>query len=384
MTGATAETLTPLLDQLKSLASRPLAEASAPPKDLYVLPEICDLEQDRIFAQSWLCAGRADEIASPGDYMTFELGPQPVIIIRGADGEIYARANVCRHRMMRLVEGRGTTRKFTCPYHAWTYDIAGRLVAAPHMDRTDCFSRDDLALAPVRCEIFQGWIYVTLADDIPPVAAQLAELTPLIGRYHQEHYVTIFSEEHVWDTNWKCLTENFMESYHLPVAHRSTVGAHYAVEENTFDERGAFDGFTVQFFTKSDGAPVGRAHEDNTTLDGVWRHTSVMPTIFPSHMYVLAPDHLWYLSLQPDGPTRTRIRYGAAIAPEKLAAEPDREAYLATTKAFLDRVQVEDQHVVEGIFNGARSPLGVPGPLSWLERGNHEFAQYLARRLCDM
>ena len=375
-------TLAPLLDQLKDLAARPLAEASAPPKDLYVLPEICDLEQQRIFAQSWLCAGRADEVASPGDYMTFELGPQPVIIIRGADGEVYARANVCRHRMMRLVEGRGTTRKFTCPYHAWTYDIAGRLVAAPHMDRTDCFAREDLALATVRCEVFQGWIYVTLDPDIPPVAAQLSALTSLTDRYNQQDYITIFSEEHVWDTNWKCLTENFMESYHLPVAHRSTVGAHYSVEENTFDERGPFASFTCQFFTKSDGAPVGRAHADNTSLEGVWRHTSVMPTIFPSHMYVLAPDHLWYLSLQPDGPARTRIRYGAAIAPEKLAGEQNRDAYLAATKAFLDKVQVEDRHVVEGIFNGAASPLGAPGPLSWLERGNHEFAQYLARQLC--
>jgi phenylpropionate dioxygenase-like ring-hydroxylating dioxygenase large terminal subunit len=167
------------------------------------------------------------------------------------------------------------------------------------------------------------------------------------------------------------------------VAHRSTVGAHYSVEENTFDERGPFAGFTCQFFTKSDGAPVGRAHDDNTSLEGVWRHTSVMPTVFPSHMYVLAPDHLWYLSLQPDGPARTRIRYGAAIAPEKLAAEQDRDAYLAATKAFLDKVQVEDRHVVEGIFNGAGSPLGASGPLSWLERGNHEFAQYLARQLCD-
>ena len=375
--------LDPLLDQLKSLAARPLSQASAPPKDLYVLPEIHDLEQRRIFARSWLCAGRADELPSPGDYMSFELGPQPVIIIRGADGEVYARANVCRHRMMRLVEGRGSARKFTCPYHAWTYDIAGRLVAAPHMDRTDCFTRDDLALATVRCEIFQGWIYVTLDPDIPPVADQLAELAPLTDRYNQQDYVTIFREEHVWNTNWKCLTENFMESYHLPVAHRSTVGAHYSVKENTFDERGAFDGFTCQFFTKSDGAPVGRAHQDNTSLEGVWRYTSVMPTIFPSHMYVLAPDHLWYLSLQPDGPERTRILYGAAIAPEKLAGEEDRDGYLAATKAFLDKVQIEDRHVVEGIFNGAGSPLGVPGPLSWLERGNHEFAQYLARQLCD-
>ena len=112
--------VTPILKQLKSLAQRPLSEATAPPKDLYTLPEICDLERERIFSRSWLCAGRADEVPSPGDYMTFEIGRQPVLIIRGQGGDVYARANVCRHRMMRLVEGRGNARKFTCPYHAWT------------------------------------------------------------------------------------------------------------------------------------------------------------------------------------------------------------------------------------------------------------------------
>ena len=83
-----------MLETLKVLSERPLAEATAPPKDLYTHPEICDLEQERIFARSWLCAGRADEVPAPGDYMTFELGPQPVLIVRGNGGEVHARANV--------------------------------------------------------------------------------------------------------------------------------------------------------------------------------------------------------------------------------------------------------------------------------------------------
>ena len=90
-----------------------------------------------------------------------------------------------------------------------------------------------------------------------------------------------------------------------------------------------------------------------------------MPTVFPSHMYVLA-DHLWYLALQPDGPGRTRIRYGAALAPEVLAAQANPQSYIAETKAFLDAVQLEDKQVVEGIFAGAKARS--PGPLSWLER----------------
>lgn len=372
-----------VLRDLSALAARDLAEATAPPKALYTSPDILALEQQHVFGASWLCAGRADEIPVPGDYMTYELGPQPVILIRGKDGGISARANTCRHRMMRLVEGRGRASRFTCPYHAWTYGIDGRLVSAPHMDRTACFARDELALAQIRCEIYQGWIYVTLDADAAPVATKLAALTPVTERYRPQDYVTIFSEEHVWDTNWKCLTENFMEGYHLPVAHRDTVGGHFLVEETQFDERGSFPHFTSQLFVKTGTAPVGTAHPDNTSLTGKWRNISVMPTVFPCHMYVLAPDHLWYLALQPDGPGRTRIRYGAALAPEVLAAQSDPETYIAETKTFLDAVQLEDKSVVEGIFAGAKAPLSSPGPLSWLERENHEFTQYLARRLCD-
>ena len=146
---------------------------------------------------------------------------------------------------------------------------------------------------------------------------------------------------------------------------------------------GEDEDFAFQYFTKTEGAPVGRAHPANDRLEGDWRHTSVMPTVFPSHMYVLAPDHLWYLSLQPDGVGRTRIRYGAALAPEVIDSADDSHALIAEKKAFLDKVQVEDRHVVEGIFRGAGSPLATSGPLSWMEQENHQFARYLARRLCD-
>jgi phenylpropionate dioxygenase-like ring-hydroxylating dioxygenase large terminal subunit len=376
-------TVDEVLTSLKKLAATPLEAATAPPKAIYTLPDITAHEMDRIFASEWLCAGRADELPNPGDYMAFECGAQPLIIIRGADGALSARSNICRHRMMRLVEGRGNTRKFTCPYHAWTYNLEGQLVGAAYMDRTTCFNKSDIQLPAVRCEEYLGWIYVCLDPDVEPVAHMLADLTEKILPYNMQDYVTIFTEDHIWDTNWKCLTENFMEGYHLPVAHRDTVGGHFPVEETQFDERGSFPHFTSQLFVKTGTAPVGTAHPDNTSLTGKWRNISVMPTVFPSHMYVLAPDHLWYLALQPDGPGRTRIRYGAALAPEVLAAQSDPETYIAETKTFLDAVQLEDKNVVEGIFAGAKAPLSSPGPLSWLERENHEFTQYLARRLCD-
>lgn len=371
-----------ILDSLKILAQKPLAEAKALPRDVYISPEILDHELEHIFAYDWICAGRHDEIPNIGDYLTFDLGDQPLLLIRGTNNNIHARANVCLHRMMRLADGSGHTKKFTCPYHAWTYDIDGRLIAAAYMDRTSCFNRQNMRLPEIRCEIFHGWIYVSMNKDAIPISELLDDLDPLVAPYQIGNYVTIFRQHHVWRTNWKHLTENFMEGYHLPVAHKNTVGAYFGLMDTGFDARGGFHHFTYQTFTKSSNAPVGSAHPDNKSLTGTARNTSIMPTVFPTHMYVLAPDHLWYLSLQPLGVDHVKILYGAAIAPEVLATQKDVDDYIAKTRAFLDDVQEEDRFVVENIFKGAQAPLSTSGPLSWLERENHEFTQYLARRLC--
>ena len=185
-----------------------------------------------------------------------------------------------------------------------------------------------------------------------------------------------------WKTNWKMLCENFMEGYHLPVAHKATVGAWFPVEDTEFTTA-VYDHFTTQTFTKDENATYGRAHKDNTSLDGRWRYTSVMPTIFPSHMYVLAPDHFWYLSLRPNGVGEVRLPFGVALAPEVAAALADRPAYVDKLVDFFDRVNEEDRVVVESIYRGAGSPLSAAGPLSWLEREIQDFQIYLANRLVD-
>ena len=370
-----------LIEDLSVLAEKPLAEAFAMPREVYLSEEILVREEERIFHQEWLCAGREDDIPEVGDYITYEIGRQPVIIVRLTNGSIHAMANVCRHRMMRLVEGRGNVKRFSCPYHGWTYRTDGQLIGAAHMECTSGFDKKKFRLPTVRSESWHGWIYVTVNNKAEAVADRLKELDSVVARYRMENYIGIVSEDYEWNTNWKLLCENFMEGYHLPVAHRATVGGYFPTEDTEFDSRGAFEGFTYQYFTKTDDAPVGTAHPRNRTLRGKWRRTSVLPTVFPSHMYALAPDHFWYLSLQPNGPGKVQIRYGAAIAPEVLEHHPDPKLLIEESKTFLARVQEEDRVVVEGIFRGARAPLSQPGPLSWLERENHQFTQYLARRL---
>lgn len=369
-----------LLAQLSRLAKGPLTEATAMPPGLYHDPGIFALERDRLFARGWLCAGLAAEIPKAGDYLTFSINDQPVLVIRGEDMQIRALGNVCRHRMMRLVEGRGSCSRLVCPYHAWSYGLDGQLLAAAHMKRTPGFDPRQVHLAEIRCEIWQGWIYVTLDREAESPEIRLAALHGVVAPYDMAGYVPVAAQDHVWATNWKLLTENFMEGYHLPVTHRRTVGAWFPADDTEFPEASS-EAFTFQTFTKTEDATYGRAHPANVRLEGRQRFTSVMPTIFPTHMYVLAPDHLWYLSLRPKSIGEVHVRFGAALAPEVMAGLNDREGFIAELIGFFDRVNAEDRVVVEALHEGTGAPLAAPGRLSWLEREIHDFMGYLDRGL---
>ncbi len=370
-----------LLKQLNELAARPLEEATSMPKQVYLSDELNALEQQKIFDHEWVCVGRTDDIPNPGDYRTFDLGKQPLVIIRQKDSSIVAMSNICLHRMMRIVEGQGNSKKMVCPYHAWTYEMDGQLQAAPYMDKTSCFDKGHHKLPRVRCEIWLGWVYVSLNPNATPVAEQLTDLAEIVAPYQMENYVGVVSEDYVWNTNWKLLAENFMEAYHLPMAHKATVGGFYDANNTGFDKRAPFEHFSYQTFTKTDDSPVGIAHPKNIHLKDEMRHTSMLPVIYPSHLITLAPDHFWYLSLHPQGVDQVRIRYGASIAPEVVEDLDDPEGFFTSIKEFLNAVNAEDKFVVEGIFKGANAPLSTSGPLSWLERQNHEFTQYLSRAL---
>jgi phenylpropionate dioxygenase-like ring-hydroxylating dioxygenase large terminal subunit len=368
-----------LLRAIRERARAPLAEVRALPPEAYRDHDLLALEHEAIFTKEWLCAGRAADIPKPGDYLSFQLGAQPVLLLRGSDHAVRGFSNVCLHRMMRLVEGRGNCKHIICPYHGWTYDLNGRVIGAGHMGRG--LSANSERLPELRTEIWEGWIYVTLNPAAESIAARLTRLEEVVAPYRMAEFVPIEMQDHVWRTNWKLLTENFMEGYHLPVAHRRTVGAWFPVQETGFpDER--FEAFTYQTFLKDQTATYGLAHPSNIRLEGRWRSTSVMPTIFPSHMFVLAPDHLWYLSLQPRAVGEVALRFGVAIAPEVMAALGDEaEPFARKTVKFFDEVNEEDRFVVERIYQNTAAPLAAPGRLSWLERELHDFFAYLDRRL---
>ena len=156
--------------ELRANVAVPFERAHAMPKSVYTSPDFAKQEQQQVFAKDWLCAGRAEGLKEPGDYLTMTIAGEPVIVLRDHDGQLRAMSNVCRHRMSTLLEGRGHVRAIVCPYHAWTYNLDGSLRGAPAMGLNAQFCKDKIALPAIRCEEWLGWIMVTLNPDAPPPA----------------------------------------------------------------------------------------------------------------------------------------------------------------------------------------------------------------------
>lgn len=366
------------LDELRANVAQPFGQARAMPKSVYTSPEFLALEREHIFAREWLCAGRAEALPNPGDYLTMAIAGEPVIVLRDGEGRLRAMSNVCRHRMSTLLEGRGNARSIVCPYHSWTYNLDGRLRGAPAMGRNEAFCKSDIALPQVRCEEWLGWIMVTLDSDAPSPAEALKDVEALVGKYQMEHYREAFREEFRWATNWKVLAENFMESYHLPVCHAATIGHTVDLMKMTCPE--GRPAFNYHYIIKNDALDLTLAHPSNTTLEGDDRRTTWLLSIYPSLLITLTPGYFWYLSLTPDGPGHVNVLYGGGLSPD-WAADLKAEAHFARLQALLDEVNLEDKGCVERVYRGLRAGLSDPGPLSHLERPNYDFASWIASRI---
>ncbi len=368
------------VQELSKNVAVPFEQARAMPPSVYTSLEFLSQELSKVFGSEWLCAGRSSALPNPGDYTTMEIAGDPIMIVRDRDGQLRAQSNVCRHRMSTLLEGRGTVKSIVCPYHAWTYNLDGSLRGAPAMMHNDSFCKSDIKLAQIRCEEWLGWIMVTLNPDAAPVAEGLAGISDLVGHYGMENYVESFRETHRWNTNWKVLAENFMESYHLPVCHSGTIGGTVDLALMTCPE--GEPGFNYHWIMKDNSMALTLAHPNNTHLQGEDRNKTYLLAVYPALMITLTPGYFWYLSLHPDGPDHVNILYGGGLAPE-FVDDPEADRHFQALKALLDEVNEEDKTCTESVYRGLCSRTAESGPLSHLERPNYEFAQYLNSKLQD-
>lgn len=338
--------------------NRPVADAHGLPRQAYTDATFLDLEREHIFDASWVFVAAAESLPDVGDVLPFELIGRPVVLARQRDGSIKAFHNVCRHRGVVLVE---TARKqaptMTCPYHAWAYGLDGTLLKTPHFGGdgnhgTGSIERECLDLKAIRCDIWNGLVFVNLSGMAVPLAEHMA---PISQRYPQHDFSKIrFSRAMSLElaANWKLPIENFIEGYHLPWTHPflnsvSSMANHYSVVDGPIAGQGSH-------LYERDKA----GHEALPMFPGLspyWETRAEYPSLLPNLLMAVQADHVIVFGLYPLGPDRCleRIHFfyvgDAGIAPALTEVRSLLETNFEATNA-------EDIGVVEAMHRGRSSP----------------------------
>ena len=361
-------------EALRACLDRPHGQAWGMPAGFYTSPEFLALEVDELFRKEWVCIGRVEEAAAPGDYWTVDLLGEPLLVVRGEDGRLKVYANVCRHRGTPVASGRGNTRHFRCPYHAWTYDLRGRLLRAPFIEGREDFDRAGCGLPEIATEAWLGFLFVNLDGRAPPLAPRLEGLLPLVRNYHMEEMVLGHCETESWNTNWKCLTENFMEGYHLSTVHYETL--HPITPTRLCEHFPAGEGYLGYYSGFPAGLPPrGRYHPDLTDAE---RSRSVMFAIMPGLVAGTAGHKGTFICLQPESVDRVRGKRGIIFG-DPDAGDGERRAVVD----LFERTMAEDKAQLENLRRGLHARSFRPGPLGPpdVEGTVRDLYRYMARRL---
>ena len=184
-------------------ARLPVLEAETLPPWCYTSQQFYDREVERMFKRTWTFLGRADEIANPGDYVTYDLFGEPVLAVRDRAGDIHAFANSCRHRGTRLLQGKGNCRGIICPYHGWAYNLSGALIGAAGMEQTRDFDRSEHGLHRIRLETWDGFLFVNLSAEGGGLRDYLGDLPEKLSSYNLADMVCVRRREYDLACNWK-------------------------------------------------------------------------------------------------------------------------------------------------------------------------------------
>lgn len=366
-----------------SAVRRPFRSASLLPGRAYHDPAIYDFEVEEFFFRDWVCVGREEEIADPGAFVLRDHFGESVLIARARDGVLRAFHNVCRHRGTAVVEEpAGSAVRFQCPYHAWIYDLDGRLVRAKHTEDLEDFTFEDYGLRPIRLETWGGFIFLCFADEtVTP------DLRTYLGDWHDHH--DGFGREYgrlrraarlTYEVaaNWKIVAENYSECYHCPGVHpllnRLTP---YDLGED-FEPAGPWKGGWMSFAEgcetmSMDGLRHGRPLLASTCeLD---ERRIYYYILWPNLIVSVHPDYVLTHQARPDGPERTIVTCDLYLDLDSLGSVD-----VAGAVEFWDLTNRQDYHVVELQQQGTRSRSWTAGRFSNQEAGVHAFDLMVADR----
>jgi len=348
-------------------AGAPLEEACTIPAPWYLDPRIAELERERVFGGNWIAVGRADQVAASGQFFTAEIAGEPLVVVRGTDGELRAFFNVCRHHAAAVINAPcGSVQHLRCPYHGWTYGLDGTLKGAPEFAGVCNFDRAANGLVPVRVATWEQFVFVKLNEDAPSLGDFLGDLpariTPLsLGKLH-----FFERKSYTLACNWKVYVDNYLDGgYHVPHLHKG-LNSVLDYKEYTIENS---DHYSLQ------SSPMVAANEDATVSATRTGDRAYYYWIYPNFMvniYEGVMDTNLVLPLSPD---KCLVQFDFYFADTSEA----RKQYNADSIAVSDRVQDEDVSICESVQRGLSSRAYNAGRLSVRrEGGEHLFHRLLA------
>ncbi len=356
-----------------------LAEASHTPGQIYYSPEIFAREKELIFRRDWLCVARAEEIANPGDYFALRLLGEPIIITRNMAGEVRCFANVCLHRGVELAQDTGNTKFLSCPYHAWSYDLDGRLVAAGFMKDSHGFDAKSCRLKPIHVGEWAGWIFVNLSDNPSPLADHLDDFARDVGLLLMEDCRIASKLFITASANWKFVVENVMDVYHSRTLHFKSFGKHRGPPEKyPFHLRKS--GGTCTVYTGAPKTPEGKTLFRNMpALKDQAENFAISCHLAPNIQLVSRVDNVQVFITWPVTETTSQmIVYN--LFPKEFHDEPEFRERVNVYDDFIRLFLAEDATMLTSLQKAMESRNYVPGRLSTLEVGiHHVLNDYLNR-----
>jgi phenylpropionate dioxygenase-like ring-hydroxylating dioxygenase large terminal subunit len=350
------------------------------PPWVYSHPEMTRLEFERLLKPSWQIACHVNSLPKAGDYVTLEIGPESVVVLRDRNERIVAFHNVCRHRGARLLDGQGhCAGNIVCPYHGWSYRPDGTLARVTLPESFPGLERASLGLRPVTTDTALGFVFICLGAAPPPVNETLEPLLAELAPYGIESMVPlgpIYTEE--WEADWKVVMDNYLESYHVPIGHP---GLRRMFSPDFEDQRGApriargtswlreqpSTRWSERIYHHLIGRVTAHLPEPNRRC---WRFYSMLPNLGLD----VYPDQVDFFQVLPRGPGRATIRGG-------VFGLPDARREMRIARYLSDRInrQVnrEDRWLSERVQKGLASSSYEPGPLSTLESWMLEFHDLL-------
>lgn len=341
-----------LSKQLQEIAALPDDRPMTMPGAFYTSASQFEHEVATVLRRGWHCLGRADEAPEAGDFFTVQLLNEPLIVVRQSDGNIAILANVCRHRGMPLAEGKGTVKRFICSYHAWAYDLDGGLLRAARMKNAG-FDTSNCGLHRHNVHLWNGFVYVNLEANAPPF--DYPDLDALLTPYESETFRLVHVGEEVWQTNWKCLVENFMEGYHLSVVHPETL--HSYTPTGLARKLIGGDGFTSYAANYPKDIP-SRGH-GASTLSEDERLRSTLFSVFPTQVASQSASLLVSISIFPLNAGQIHVKWTMSVYGDDLDSDT-----ITNRIKLWEKVNQEDREKLEKMQVSLASKYALSGPLA--------------------